>query len=214
MYEIYINETKLILTKSKKVTRLIKPAKDTLIAAYPGKAKFLLNYVDMMEKGTKFKVIVLHTPNQKQLIADFESLFDTLEAGGGLVLNELNEMLFIFRRGFWDLPKGKLEHREKKKVGALREVIEETGIKSATIIRKLLVTRHTYKNKRNKRLIKKTHWYLMNTEKQSLIPQFEEDITEAVWLKKEQFLEDPRPVFKNIVDILDKYDHPEDPISE
>jgi hypothetical protein len=33
----------------------------------------------------------------------------TIIAAGGLVFNELNELLMIFRRGKWDLPKGKLD---------------------------------------------------------------------------------------------------------
>ncbi|MDB4195885.1 NUDIX domain-containing protein, partial [Flavobacteriales bacterium] len=57
-----------------------------------------------------------------------EKRFRIVEAGGGLVVNEKDEVLFIFRKGKWDIPKGKLEKREKIKHGAIREVEEECGI--------------------------------------------------------------------------------------
>jgi len=46
---------------------------------------------------------------------------------GGLVTNENNELLMIFRRGKWDLPKGKADEGETVEACALREVEEETG---------------------------------------------------------------------------------------
>jgi len=170
MYEIYINENKLILAKSTKIDLAEHKKKDVLVAAYPGKAKFLLNYVDMMEKGNSFKRIILHAPSKKALTKDFETLFTTIDAGGGLVTNEAGEILFIFRRGSWDLPKGKLELDESKKQGAIREVMEETGISKVKIEQKLLTTRHTYNSKSNKRLIKKTFWY--HIQSKSLVKVF------------------------------------------
>ena len=52
-----------------------------------------------------------------------------IQAGGGLVENEKGEILFMFRRGKWDLPKGKLDPGESLENCALREVKEETGIR-------------------------------------------------------------------------------------
>ncbi len=49
-------------------------------------------------------------------------------AAGGLVLNEKGEVLFMFRKGKWDLPKGKLDPGETMDACALREVMEETGL--------------------------------------------------------------------------------------
>ena len=50
-----------------------------------------------------------------------------IQAGGGLVENEKGEILFMFRKGKWDLPKGKLDPGESYESCALREVQEETG---------------------------------------------------------------------------------------
>src|SRR5215469_11706824 len=49
-------------------------------------------------------------------------------AAGGLVFNDKNELLMIFRRGKWDLPKGKLDEGESIEACAVREVQEETGL--------------------------------------------------------------------------------------
>src|SRR3982751_3416807 len=70
------------------------------------------------------------------LNADLEALkkefwkkFKIVKAGGGLVVNEENKILMIFRRGKWDLPKGKLDKGETLEQCAVREVEEETGLK-------------------------------------------------------------------------------------
>ena len=40
---------------------------------------------------------------------DFFSNYKLVIAGGGVVFNKNKEILFIFRNGYWDLPKGKIE---------------------------------------------------------------------------------------------------------
>ena len=44
---------------------------------------------------------------------------------GSLVVNRNKELLLIFRKGKWDLPKGRVKKHEKKRHGALRETAEE-----------------------------------------------------------------------------------------
>ena len=105
-----------------------------------------------------------------------------VKAGGGLVKNEKGEILFMFRRGKWDLPKGKLDPGESLENCALREVEEETGVGSLTVQKFLLVTEHPYEEK-GQLLLKETHWWLMTTNSQQpLVPQTEEDITELRWI--------------------------------
>ena len=50
----------------------------------------------------------------------------------------------MFRRGKWDLPKGKLDPGETLEACALREVREETGVGQLELIKFLLVTEHEY----------------------------------------------------------------------
>lgn len=107
-----------------------------------------------------------------------------IQAGGGLVLNEHNELLLIFRRGSWDLPKGKLDPGESIEDCALREVEEETGVRNLTLIDFLGITQHQYFDPYLKEeVIKESHWYTMSVKGvPALIPQTEEDITDIKWV--------------------------------
>ena len=109
-----------------------------------------------------------------------------MRAAGGLVQNQNRENLFIKRFGIWDLPKGKLEKGEQAKAGAIREVMEETGISDPRILYDLPTTFHIYKVN-DKYILKETEWFLMYTKKrEQLIPQLDEDITVAEWLSKSE----------------------------
>jgi 8-oxo-dGTP pyrophosphatase MutT (NUDIX family) len=117
---------------------------------------------------------------------NFSTQFKLIEAAGGLVQNQSDEWLFIHRNGMWDLPKGKLEKGEGIEECAVREVAEECGIDEPTIIQPLSPTYHTYELK-GKRILKKTHWYLMKSSDSSeLVPQTEEGITEVKWVSTEE----------------------------
>jgi 8-oxo-dGTP pyrophosphatase MutT (NUDIX family) len=107
-------------------------------------------------------------------------------AAGGIVLNPNQEMLWIFRRGFWDLPKGKLDPNETIEACALREVMEETGISHLVLGKLILTTTHQYHDKYlNKEVEKTTYWYAMTTDTlQDGTPQIEEDIEAIAWVKK------------------------------
>ncbi len=114
---------------------------------------------------------------------DFFHLFKRIDAAGGLVKNEKGEMLFIFRFGKWDLPKGKLEGNETPEEAAIREVMEETGLSGLRISGFLASTFHIY-TKKGKQILKQTRWYGMEAKStQSLIPQMEEDISEIRWVR-------------------------------
>lgn len=204
-YKIYINEVQVLLISSSLVEQYSANA-STLIVAYMGKVKLLINYIDMCEKSPRFDTLVIHFEDFNELKKDFLSLYEINEAGGGLIQNDFGEFLFIFRRGFWDLPKGKIEQGETKKQAAIREVIEETGLKKVELIRKIGVTKHTFRNRLGKRIIKKSHWYLMQSQKQELTPQTSEDIEKAVWMHIADFRKECHPVYKNIVEVLDEYE--------
>jgi len=203
MYKIYVNENELVLAESSTIKKT-KKKEGPLIAPYSGKTKMLLSYIDMLEKTDRFDSIVIHAPDVKKLKKDFESLFKVVKAAGGLVRNENGDILFIFRRGFWDLPKGKMDPGEKKKQTAVREVEEETGVTNLKIEKKLITTRHTYRLSNGTRAIKKSFWYEMIAPHQKLKPQTEEDITKAKWLPMEKVLKSEKPIFKNIRDVLDR----------
>src|SRR5664279_4497884 len=129
-----------------------------------------------IEKPQFHAGIILHENFQK-LQKEFFKHFKLVKAGGGLVKNKAREILLIFRRGKWDLPKGKLADNETLSECALREVTEETGLTQIEVDIEIGITYHTYVEF-GKHLLKESHWYLMNTKKREpLIPQVEEDIT-------------------------------------
>ena len=108
-------------------------------------------------------------------------------AAGGIVVNPNKEILWIFRRGFWDLPKGKLDPNETIEACALREVMEETGVSNLVLGDLIMTTTHLYHDKYvNTEVEKITYWYKMTTDQlQDGIPQTEEDIEAIAWVKKE-----------------------------
>ncbi len=146
------------------------------------------------------------------LHADFSALkkafykkFTIIQAGGGLVLNEKNEILLIFRKGKWDLPKGKLDNGETISACAIREVEEETGLKNVKLIEPLIITYHTY-HEGSRFILKESHWYTMKVSgNQTLTPQTEEDILEVKWITKEEAKQYFPECYPSVVDVLEKY---------
>jgi len=130
----------------------------------------------------------------------------TIIAAGGLVLNETNELLLIFRRGFWDLPKGKLDPNESIAECAVREVIEETGVNNIHLGNLITITTHEYFDTYIKSDVKKeTHWYHMKVDgKPNLIPQTTEDITAIEWTKKNDLAERLSNTYPTIIEVITK----------
>lgn len=105
-----------------------------------------------------------------------------IEAAGGIVVNEQQQVLMIFRLGKWDFPKGKIETGEDPQTAAQREVGEETGLVHTQIVKALPSTFHTYPL-RGEKILKRTYWFSMHsTAADQLKPQFEEDIEETRWV--------------------------------
>ncbi len=202
MYEIYINEKPLIIISDDKVENF-RNIDNILLAKYAGKPKFLLNYIDMMEKGTKFDKVVLYDSNVKKIYKDLKTIASPVKAAGGIVFNNKHELLVIFRKGFWDLPKGHIHKNEKKKDAGVREVMEETGLENIEVFNKAGKTYHIYKNKT--RHLKISYWYFMKGNQDFLTPQKEEDILEAKWVGPDEFLQSYemyasiRKLLKNLV---------------
>jgi ADP-ribose pyrophosphatase YjhB (NUDIX family) len=138
-------------------------------------------------------------------LKEFKEKLVTIKATGGIVTNKKNQILFIYRKGKWDLPKGKMEKNESKKESALREVIEETGVKKLKIINFFSTTFHLIKVKREY-FLKETHWYTMKTKYDGkLKPQKSEGIISAKWKTFDEALEIKKKTFRNIAIILTKY---------
>ncbi len=145
--------------------------------------------------------IIIHQ-NFDKLKKEFFKHFKLVTACGGLVKNKKGEILLIFRRGKWDLPKGKLDENETLLQCAVREVREETGLTHIETGEEINTTYHTYVDF-GKHILKESHWYKMLAPgEDALTPQTEEDITEIRWIKKKDLNDFLENTFPTIISVL------------
>jgi ADP-ribose pyrophosphatase YjhB (NUDIX family) len=150
----------------------------------------------------EFHAGVLWNADLEKLKKAFFKNFTLIEAAGGIVQNDKKDLLFIYRLGKWDLPKGKVEKGESIDATAVREVEEETGVTNLKLKKKIGETYHTY-NAFGKHFLKTTYWFYMTcSSKQTLVPQTEEDIAEIKWVKTRNIKEPMANTYPSIKDIL------------
>ncbi|MHB1922625.1 MAG: NUDIX hydrolase, partial [Chitinophagaceae bacterium] len=154
-----------------------------------------------LESGL-YSGILITTPDPQKVFQEISSKFTVLVAGGGLILNQEEDFLMIFRRGKWDLPKGKWEEGETLEACALREVTEETGLHSLQLQEKITTTYHVYPHQGIK-ILKRTVWFKMIFfGKEPTIPQIEEDIIDIQWVKKQHLNGYLRYSYPNIREVF------------
>ena len=132
------------------------------------------------KKVKKLNSITFLVKDRRATIDGVKQQFKVIEAAGGVVVKD-QQLLMIFRLGKWDLPKGKLEGKEKPLPGGIREVEEECNVQVLGGP-KICHTWHTYT--RNKRkILKKTYWFAMScTDDSAMRGQADEGITEVRWM--------------------------------
>ncbi len=156
-------------------------------------------------KKEEFHAGVIWNADLDELKKAFFKNFTIIEAAGGIVQNDKKELLFIKRLGKWDLPKGKIEKGEKQEACALREVMEETGVKDLHLKKKVGETYHVY-NEFGKHFLKISHWYYITcSSKQQFVPQTEEQITEIKWVKTIDIKEPVKNTYPSIKNILNTF---------
>lgn len=180
MYKVFVNNQSIHFVKN--FNNQLFENENVEVYQFQSKRVLLSVITDFIDKKITQQLYIYCPDNLSRVFSYYKSQYIEVKAGGGLVENIENKFLFIFRRGKWDLPKGKLDKGETIKDCAKREVEEETGIDNLNIIKKLPDTYHIYTEK-NKEIIKHCYWFLMKTDSEkALKPQLIEDITEAVWL--------------------------------
>ncbi|WP_347069193.1 NUDIX domain-containing protein [Flavobacterium sp. WV_118_3] len=189
MYKVFVNDKPLFLTN-----QIVKETDFQL---------FLLESVDIKQVivkmfQNKIPKAFLYYPDEKEIMKKLKAKIPVVKAGGGLVYNKKGEVLFIFRNGKWDLPKGGIEKREEIDETAIREVEEETGVTGLKIVQKLQKTYHIFK--RNGRYkLKVTHWFEMKTDFDGIPKgQIEEGIEKVAWLKPNEIKEALTNSYENI----------------
>ena len=139
----------------------------------------------------------------KELKDAFFKKFTLIRAGVGFVLNHSNEVLMMFRRGKWDLPKGKMDKNETFEECAIRETEEETGLKNIELVLPLITTYHTY-HEGSRYVLKETEWFTMKISgEQKLIPQATEQITKLEWVGKNDLKKYMQNSFPSVNDVLE-----------
>lgn len=166
--------------------------------------KWLAGFVE----GDSPAVFLTH-PEPGLLFQLFRSVFIEAPAAGGVVLQN-NRLLFIFRNGKWDLPKGKSEKGETPAETALREVSEECGISGHQIVKPLPPTWHIYvshyPDTKGKWIFKETSWFEMKYEKGGkLSPQQEEGITRLKWFLPGELNEVLANTYENLKQVISLY---------
>ncbi|WP_430400887.1 NUDIX hydrolase [Flavobacterium sp.] len=173
MYKVFVNDRSLFLTNE------VQKETDFQI--------FLLESIDIKKLivkmyQNKIQSAFLYHPDEKLIMKTLKAKIPVVKAGGGLVYNTKGEILFIYRNGKWDLPKGGTEKNETMEETAMREVEEETGVSGLSISKKLQKTYHIFK--RNGRYkLKQTYWYEMqSTFEGTPEGQVEEGIERVEWI--------------------------------
>lgn len=175
-YKVFINHKEIILT-----TNLPINEKKICVANLK---KSSLKFIIKKIKSDEINRLYLIGKKEKKLLENFKKKIPTVIAAGGLVINDKNHLLFIFRKNKWDLPKGKIELNETLTNGAKREVKEETGVKKISVQKEIDLTLHIFKRNKIYQL-KQTHWFLMKSKfSGKLKPEISEGISKAEWKNK------------------------------
>lgn len=97
------------LIKSENLGQYARVGENILTLPYLGKPKSIHQVIRLSESSNNYKEIILYANDPMVILKAFQSEIKEIVAAGGIVFNEFNEVLFIYRRGYWDLPKGKLD---------------------------------------------------------------------------------------------------------
>ncbi|MGB6035724.1 MAG: NUDIX domain-containing protein [Cryomorphaceae bacterium] len=190
MYKVFINNKSIVLTDR----RIPDAIGDNQVYLTYDDFEELSYTINLLENSLHLQGVIFYCSDLELLWADFRAHFKEIDAAGGLVHNENNEHLLIYRKGKWDLPKGKLDDGETPEQAALREVKEECGVNDLKIGAELPSTYHTYEQN-GVRILKRTYWFDMNSAQKRFTPQAEEDIEKAEWME----------LSKDVVNALDTY---------
>jgi hypothetical protein len=140
MYKVFLNDRLIEICTSENIN------KNNLAVKFEESATVdaIQNWFADFLNGNSEKVFLVH-PNPVYFFQVFRSVFLEVPAAGGVVKSG-NRLLFIFRNGKWDLPKGKIDKGETQREAALREVTEECGISGQQIKKQLPSTFHIYQS--------------------------------------------------------------------
>jgi 8-oxo-dGTP pyrophosphatase MutT (NUDIX family) len=183
--KIYYNNKPLILTADASSYKAHNPTSKgylTLTGAFPRNYRMAFQHLN----APRTYGAIIEDISEEALLSELHKIYEPIDAAGGIVEDEAGRVLMIYRRGRWDLPKGKRDDGEAMDECALREVSEETGLHHISLAEKVCDTYHIYAQ-RGQQLLKTTAWYRMKGEgAEELHPQAEENIQEARWIAQQE----------------------------
>ncbi len=189
MYKVFVNDIPIIVSTQKEIGEKY--------TSFPLKTVRLKKVIRKILKG-KLIYVNLYHPDETKLLKFLLKKMKVVKAAGGMVKNQHDDILFIYRNHRWDLPKGKTEKKESIQDAAIREVEEETGVEGLQITRFITRTYHVFKRK-GKLKLKETHWFEMYTEYDGeLIPEHSEGIKKAKWKNFEKSQKALKKSYANI----------------
>jgi 8-oxo-dGTP pyrophosphatase MutT (NUDIX family) len=172
MYKVFVKDIPIILSTEKNI--------GDHYTTIPLKQARFKKLVKKIYNGELLYLNLYHK-NAEKLETYLREKIKVVEAAGGLVYNDKDEILFIRRNKKWDLPKGKIEKGETHQVAAIREVMEETGVENLEVRDFLMTTYHIF-TRNDKFKLKVTYWYEMFTDYDGpLLPQADEGIKKVKW---------------------------------
>lgn len=177
MYKVFVKDIPIIISTEKNLGEQY--------TNIPLKQAHLKDLAEKINKG-ELRYLNLYHKNAEKLEGMIKKKIKVVEAAGGLVHNSKDEILFIRRNKKWDLPKGRIENDETHRKAAVREVMEETGIKDLEIQHFIMKTFHIFKRNGKYRL-KVTYWYDMSCDYEGpLYPEKQEGIKKVKWKNLEK----------------------------
>lgn len=196
MYKVFINNTPLFVIGTSE--------KSDNFSAFEFRNQPSVHEMDEVLnqywKGSLLKPFVFVAEKPDQLFDACFRQYKKIEAAGGVIVNNEQKVLFIYRNDKWDLPKGKLDKGEKKEAAALREVEEECGITGHSLREALSPTWHVYEHK-GAMVLKITYWYIMDYPgNETPTPQLEEGITKIEWRAKNNVSDILENTYQSIID--------------
>ncbi len=203
-YKVFLNEKSILFRTAGKIT-ITKPISSGIDFTQISDVKQWLDEFEISQE----RDIIFESDNADKDFLNFRKALLNLDAAGGVVKRK-GCLLFIFRNGKWDLPKGKIDTGESAEVAAMREVEEECGINSLKITGKLNPTYHIYRSPyrktRGEWIFKKTYWFEMDYSGiENGTPETEEGITDIRWFKMNQLDEVLQNTYGNIKVLLNNY---------
>lgn len=201
MIYVYINDRKIILGPTNE--SLNKNTKENIYHEIHS-ASQLKNLTKHFLEEFPSQNLIIGGKNSSQLYQMFIDIYPLIDASGGVVLNDRQDLLMIYRRHHWDLPKGKTDSGETAEQAAVREVEEETGVINPVIQKPLKDTYHMYQLK-GEWVLKRTQWFQMRASHQKLKPQSEEEIETAVWMPRDELVEKIAQTYHSLVPVLEPF---------